>query len=83
MRYLREKHDISIAELSRYCDISPQRLSQIELGEGNVTVHMCMLVETAFGRLIAERRKKLAELEKDYNSQQLYLLDLIEEGEPK
>jgi transcriptional regulator with XRE-family HTH domain len=32
MRLLREKHGISIAELSGHCNVSPQRLSEIELG---------------------------------------------------
>jgi len=39
MRLMREKHGISMLELSRYSDISRQRLCEIELGDGNVTVH--------------------------------------------
>ena len=34
MRLLRKKHGITTRELSRYSNISQQRLSQIELGEG-------------------------------------------------
>lgn len=81
MRLLREKHGVSIYELSRCGGISHQRLSQIELGTGNVTVHMNRLVETAFARLIAARRREVAALEKDLRIYRKHLLDFVEELE--
>ena len=79
MRLLRDKHGISINELSRYCDISPQRLSQIELCEGTVTAHMNQLVDTAFSYLILARKNELAALARDFHSYRETLLEFAEE----
>lgn len=81
MRLLREKHGIPIMELGRCCDVSQQRLTQIELGSANTTTHMNRLVETAFVRLIAARRRELAALEKDFQIYRKCLLDFVEEEE--
>ena len=78
MRLMREKHGISMLELSRYSDISRQRMCEIELGDGNVTVHMNLLVDTAFSRLIAARRQNLAVLEADFQKHRRNLLDIVD-----
>ena len=83
MRLLRERHGITICELSKYCDISPQRLSQIELGKGNVTNHMKQLVETAFLRLIAAKQQDLTALRADFRKYRKKLLNYVDEEESK
>lgn len=80
MRLLREKHGVTIHELSRHSEISPQRLSQIELGMGTVTAHMNRLVETAFVRLISARRRDLVTLEEDFQTYRKNLLDIVDES---
>jgi transcriptional regulator with XRE-family HTH domain len=81
MRQLREKHGISLLELSRYCDVTQQRLVQIEMGNGNATAHMDRLVETAFARYIETKRRGLDALEADIGTYRNRLLENIEEGE--
>jgi transcriptional regulator with XRE-family HTH domain len=81
MRHLREKHGISLLELSRYCDVTQQRLSEIELGNGNATAHMSKLVETAFARYIEAKRGDLDALEDDINIYRNRLIENIEEGD--
>lgn len=82
MRQMRFKHGISVLELAGYSDVSSQRLSQIELGEGNHTEHMNQLVQTAFIRLIAARRDQLAALEADFNKCRQHLLEYTKEDTP-
>ena len=79
MRLLREKHGISVRELGRHCGISYQRLFQIELGEGSVTVHMKQHIEKAFSGLIASRQQELSALELDFEKYRSNLLDFVEE----
>jgi len=81
MRFLREKHGIPLLELSRYSDASQQRLAQIELGTGSATGHMNRLVETAFARLVATKRRELAALEEDLQKHGKQLLDFVDELE--
>ena len=63
MRQLREKHGIPILELSRFCDVTQQRLSEIELGNSKATAHMNRLAETAFARFIEAKRRDIDALE--------------------
>jgi transcriptional regulator with XRE-family HTH domain len=81
MRLLREKHGISIAELSGHCKVSPQRLSEIELGTGRATIHTNQLVESAFAHLILARKNELTALATDFQAYRNTLLDFISEEE--
>ena len=81
MRLLREKHGVSMAELSRHCAVSSQRLSQIELETQTNTVHLRRLVEGAFARLIKSRRRKLSALESDIQKHGQSLLDYADDEE--
>lgn len=83
MRLLREKHSIPLLELSRYADVSQQRLAQIELGEEAVTDSKNRLVEMAFVRLITARRRELAVLEADFQTHRKRLLEFVEEKEER
>ena len=79
MRLLRKKHGVSMTQLSRHSDISHQRLYEIELGATEATLHMSLLVETAFSRLISERRRELSALESDFQMYRKTLLDYADE----
>ena len=82
MRLLREKHSISMTQLSRHSDISRQRLYEIEAGKGTGTIHMNHHVETAFSRLIASKQQDLAALDADFQKHRRNLLDYVDgEGE--
>ena len=78
MRLLREKHSVSLIELSRHCDISIQRLSQIELWKKPLNIHTAERIEAAFNGLIAERRRSLIALESDFKKHRKHLLDFVE-----
>ena len=79
MRLLREKHGVSVTELSRHCGISPQRLSLIELGTKPITLHKKRLIEAAFSDLIATRQRDLSALKSDFKKYRNRLLDFVEE----
>ena len=81
MRLLREKHGVSIAELSRHCGVSPQRLSQIELESKANTTHLKSLVKKAFSGCIKSRQKKLSALASDFQKCKDKLLDFAENKE--
>ena len=81
IRLLREKHGITLAQLSHYCDASPQRLSQIELGTVPITIHMRKLIQTAFNGFIASKQQELTSLKSDFRRHKHTLLDFVDKEE--
>jgi transcriptional regulator with XRE-family HTH domain len=75
MRYLRQKHGVSLAELSRCAGVSPQYLSSIELGEYPATDNAKWLARSAFERLIERRRERAPQLAEDFVLLKERLLD--------
>jgi predicted transcriptional regulator len=78
MRFLRHKHGVSLAELSRCAGVSPQYLSGIELGEYPATDNAAKLARMAFDRLIEHHCDGTRSLTDDYAMYRDKLLDHIE-----
>jgi transcriptional regulator with XRE-family HTH domain len=75
MRYLRQKHGVSLAELARCAGVSPQYMSSIELGEYPATDNAKHLAISAFERFIERRRECASQLAEDFAALRERLLD--------
>lgn len=81
MRLLRHKHNITRPELGRVCGLSPQRISEIELGVESMTRTTEIKLRRAFHEIASQRRTSLHELLDDLSRHEDSLLDAVEESE--
>lgn len=80
MRILRMKYQITLPELARYCGLSPQRISEIELNaEVILDEATAVKVTGAFSDVIMQRRFMMEHLESAYLKHKDTLLDAVEE----
>ena len=80
MRLLRMKHNISCPELGRAVGLSPQRISEIELGDTSVEPTTIEKIQSAFSTVIATRTEELHTLRNDYTKHKNDLLNVVEEN---
>lgn len=80
MRILRYKYHISRKELATLCDVSPQRISRIELEEYfGLESSMAKRIRDAFETIIASRQSELSTLRTDFEKNKESLFDRVEE----
>lgn len=79
-RLLRLKYQISCVELAQAADISPQRISQLELDLSYRPQKAAVLLETAFEQIIDRRSREVEQLQADFNHCRGSLMEPVEEG---
>ena len=81
MRLLRFRHNVSLAQLARAAKVSPQRISQMELGIEPSTEYQRELIREAFAIIADERGQDGGDLRRDLRRLEYRLLDYVREGE--
>jgi len=79
MRLLRHKYNISRNELAEECGLSPQRISEIELGEAALSLETKKKLERAFSYVHYRRLQNCSALREDLFSNLETLFDPVEE----
>ncbi len=79
MRLLRMKHNISCPELGKSVGLSPQRISELELGNTSVEYATIEKIQAAFCAVIDTRTEALHTLMKDYAKYKHDLVNVVEE----
>ena len=80
MRLLRMRYDISCVELGRACGLSPQRISELEFGDGGVEPVTEGKIQTGFLKVIAQRTERLCSLTQTLLYHQDSLMISVEEN---
>lgn len=78
MRGLRLKYGVSCRELAESVKMSRQRIVQIEMMPEKSTGYQLAMVQTAFEKVILQRRAQVNALEEDYNAMKNSLLEYQE-----
>ena len=80
MRLFRIKHRISLSELARFCGVSSQYISEIELNpEPKLGKETSAKLLAAFSSVIEERDREMVCLQQDFLNCTDTLLDAVEE----
>ncbi len=80
MRLFRIKHRISLSELARFCGVSSQYISEIELNpEPKLGKETSARLLAAFSSVVEERNHGLMCLQQDFLNCKDTLLDAVEE----
>ena len=79
MRLLRQKHGITRPELGKACNLSPQRISEIELNVGGITQATEQKLQQGFRNIVAQRSASLIALSDDLSRYGDSLFDAVEE----
>jgi transcriptional regulator with XRE-family HTH domain len=79
MRLLRLNYGISLPELARTINVSPQYLSLLELGETCATETATRRVQLAFERVIIARRERTIAMTAAYAACRERILEFTEE----
>lgn len=80
MRLLRIKHQISLSELARFCGVSPQHISEIELNaEPKLRKETSAKLLAAFSKAIEERNNEMVGLQQDFLNHKDTLMEGVEE----
>ena len=80
MRLFRIKHRISLSELARFCGVSSQYISEIELNpEPKLGKETSAKLLAAFSSVIEERDREMVCLQQDFLNCKDTLLDAVEE----
>ena len=66
LRLLRLKYHISLVELSRASGLTPQRISELELGSGNILAATEQKLQNGMEQVIKQRKEALVALQNDY-----------------
>ena len=79
LRLLRLKYHISLVELSRASGLTPQRISELELGSGNTLAVTEKKLLDGLAVVIQEREKSQIALQHDYLQYKDTLMELVGE----
>lgn len=79
IRNLRLRHRISTVELGHACGLSPQRVSEIELGDAELSPETQRKLSAGIHLIADQRERELNLLRKDLNSLHTRLFELEEE----
>lgn len=80
MRLFRIKHRISLSELARFCGVSSQYISEIELNpEPKLGKETSARLLAAFSSVIKDRDREMVSLQQDFLNCKDTLLDAVEE----
>ena len=79
LRLLRLKYHISLVELSLASGLSPQRISELELGSGNILTATEQKLQNGMEQVIRRRREALATLQNDFQRHKNTLMEPVGE----
>ena len=81
LRLLRLKYHISLVELSRASGLSPQRISELELGSGNILTATEQKLQNGMEQVIRRRKEDQVDLQNDYLRHKNTLMELVGEAD--
>ena len=81
LKLFREKHGISLAELSRSCGLTRQRLDYLERSETTLRRETESKILLGLERVIQSRQTGVEVLTEDYEKQKASLMETVEETE--